>query len=158
MVSGDAITIKHRDGSTQVLTVTGATTYSLGREPATKADVVVGVDVVAQGTVDGTGFAATSVHVALARAGGVVTATTKDTITIKGRGGATTVLHVSGSTTIKVKGKNAATIGDVAVGDRVQAAGKHRSDGSLDATTVHARGPKADKHAKPEPSETVPGD
>ena len=145
-MDGDTITIKHAGGSAQVVTVTGATTYTLGRASATRADVVVGVDIVAQGTVDGTTFTALSVHVAPAQAGGEVIATTKDTVTVKDRGGATTVIHVSGSTTVKVKGKDAATIADIAVGDRVQATGRHRSDGSLDATNVHARGPKPDRH------------
>ena len=157
-VSGDSITIKQRDGSSRVITVTSSTVYTLGRDKGAKSDVVVGVDVAAAGTIDGTTFTALSIHVALAHAGGVVTAITKDTITVQKRGETDkTVIHVSGSTTIKVRGKDPAAISDIKVGDRVQATGKHRSDGSLDASAVQARGAKVDKQRdkKPEPSESA---
>ena len=147
-VSGDKITVKLRNGSTQVITVTSSTVYTLGRASGTKADVKVGVDIVAAGTLDGTAFTAMSVNVALAQAAGEVTATTSSTITLKGRGGTTTVVHVAGATTFRVKGKAAPTIGDIAVGDRVQVAGTRRDDGSMDALSVVVLGPK---HIKAEP-------
>ena len=147
-VSGDKITVKLRDGSTQVITVTTSTVYTLGRASGTKADVKVGVDIVAAGTLDGTAFTAMSVNVALAQVAGEVTATTSSTITLKARDGTTTVVHVAGTTKFRVKGKAAPTIGDIAVGDRVQTAGTRRADGSVDALSVVVLGPM---HSKAEP-------
>ncbi len=151
-VTDTTITVKKRDASTQVITVTPSTIYTLGNAAGSKSDVTVGVDITAEGMVDGSTFTALSVHVALAFATGDVTATTGSTITIKDHGGATTVIHVSSSTTFKVRGKSAATIADIAVGDRVVVAGTRRSDGGIDAVTVSGGSPKVDKGGKPKAS------
>ena len=74
-----------------------------------------------------------------------MTAKTSDTITIKGRDGKTTVLHVTDKTTYDVKGKADATLSDIAVGDRVSAEGLPRADGSVDAASVEGRAPKPAK-------------
>ena len=147
-VTDSTITIKKRDASTQVITVTSSTIYTLGKATGSKADVRVGVDISAQGTVDGSSFTALAVHVALAHATGTVTAVTDSTITIKDRKGETTVIHVSSSTTFKVRGKNGATIADIAVGDRVQVDGTRRSDDGIDAVMIVGGSPKGDKGDK----------
>ena len=151
-VTGSTITIKKHDASTQVITVTPSTIYTLGKVAGSKSDVTIGVDITAEGTVDGSTFTALSVHVALAWAMGDVTATTDSSITIKDHGGATTVIHVSSSTTFKVRGKDAATIADIAIGNRVMVAGTRRSDGGIDAVTVTGGSPKVDKGGKPKAS------
>ncbi len=154
-VSGNQITIKKRDGSTQVITVNGSTVYTLGKAAGSKADVTVGVDIAAEGELDGADFTALSVHVALANVSGEVTATTSNTITVKGRDGTETVIHVSSTTTFKVKGADPATIASIAVGDRVEADGVLRANGSLDAIGVHGVGPKGQWGGKPKPSPTT---
>jgi hypothetical protein len=154
-VTDSAITIKKRDASTQVITVTSSTIYTLGKVAGSRADVTLGVGISAEGTVDGSTFTALSVHVALAHATGTVTAVAGSTITIKDHKGATTVIHVSSSTTFKVRGKDAATIADIAVGDRVQIDGTRRSDGGIDAVTVVGGGPKGDKAKWPKASPTA---
>ncbi len=153
-VSGNQITIKKRDGSAQVVTVNGSTVYTLGKAAGSKADVTVGVDIAAEGTLVGTDFTALSVHVALANVGGEVTAKSSNTITVKGRDGTETVIHVSSTTTFKVRGADPATIADIAVGDFVGADGVLRANGSLDAVGVFGIGPKGD-WGKPKPSPTT---
>ena len=156
-VSGDEITLKKHDGSTQVVTVTGTTVYTLGPSTGSKADVKVGTFVDAEGTISGTDFTATAIHVRLANASGEVTAKTTDSITVKHRDGTTTVIHVTSSTKITVKGKTPGSLADIAVGDTVIASGTSNSDGSLDAMSVFGgsfHGGFGPKPATPQASST----
>ena len=137
-VDGDDITIKGRDGTTRVIAVTGSTVYKLGPSTGSKSDVKVGTTLAVKGTISGDTFTAISVNIKLALAGGEVTKVDGSDITIKGRDGTTTVIHVSGSTTYKVRGQKPASLSDIAVGERVNAKGTRRADGSLDATSVNA--------------------
>ena len=57
----------------------------------------------------------------------------------------------------KVRGKDAATLADIAVGDRVDAQGTTRADGSLDALNVHGRAPRANDSKKAPAASTTPG-
>ncbi len=140
-VDATSITVKQR-GATRVLVVNGSTVYKLGDAPATKSDVKVGWEIEAQGTLSGQTFTATSIDIELPRIAGEVTAKTATTITIKEADGTTATIHVTGTTTYRVKGKQTATSTDLAVGDRVDAQGTLRADGSLDATTVQTKGLK----------------
>jgi Domain of unknown function (DUF5666) len=150
-VDGNDITITQPGGSTRVITVTGSTVYKHGSAAAAKADVKVGDEIQALGTISGTSFTATSVSIDLAEAGGQVTAKTADSITVLDGDGTKTVIHVTTSTTYDVKGQ-AATLSGIAVGDSVAAEGTLRPDGSLDAVTVEAGTPKAQHPPKaPEP-------
>ena len=153
-VTGSTITVKKRDGSTRDITVTSSTVYTLGGAAGSKADVKVGVSLTAEGTVDGLTFTALSVHIALAHAGGAVTATTSTSLTIKDRSGATTVIHVSSSTTFRIRGKNTATVSDIAVGDNVKVDGTRNTDGSIDAVTVSG-GPMGNHGGWPKPTPTL---
>jgi hypothetical protein len=144
-VGADSITIQKWGGASQVIKVNSSTVYRLGPTPGSKADVKVGGEIAAQGTVAGSDFTALSVTIELPHAGGVVTAVDDSSITVKRRNGTTSVIHVSGSTTFKVKGVASATLADIAVGDRVEAAGTLRADGSLDAVAVRAGDPKGAK-------------
>ncbi len=152
-ISGDTITVKKKDGSTRDIKVTSSTAYKLGPSTGAKSDVKVGSEIAAEGTVSGDTFTATTVQIRieLAHAGGVVTGKTADTITVERPGGTTIVIHVSSSTTYKVKGDKAATLADIAVGGRVQAQGTANADGSLDALVVHGKPvkPAKDHAAKP---------
>jgi len=156
-VDATTITVKGKGGTSRVITVDGSTVYTFGSAPGTKADVKVGVRVDAQGTVSGDTFTAITVRVQPAEIGGEVTAKTSDSITIKNRDGSTTIIHVTAKTIFEYKGKDAATLRDVAVGDRVSAEGRLRGDGSLDAVSVEGRGPKAPKPPKAPAASAVPG-
>jgi hypothetical protein len=144
-VGADSITIQERGGASQVIKVNASTVYRLGPTAGSKADVKVGGEIAAQGTVAGSDFTALSITVELPHAGGVVKSKTASSITVTRPNGTTSVIHVSSSTTFKVKGAATATLADVAVGDRVEAAGTLRADGSLDAVAVRAGGPKGPK-------------
>jgi Domain of unknown function (DUF5666) len=138
-VTADGFTIKARNGTTWTVTVDGSTTYRLGAAAGSKADVTVGSAVGVAGTQgSGNSIKALTVVVQPARAVGKVTAKTADTITIDRVGGGSVTIHVNGSTTFRVRGKDAAGLSDIAVGSVVGAAGKQRADGSLDATVVQA--------------------
>ena len=146
-VDATTITVKGKGGATRVITVNGATVYKLGSAAGSKADVKVGVRVAAQGTVSGDTFTAITVRIQPAEIGGIVTGKTGDSITVKRGDGSTAVIHVTSKTTYEHKGKDAATLADVAVGDRVSAEGTLRADGSIDATSVEGQGPKVKKPA-----------
>ena len=156
-LTSSTMTLKGRGDTTRTITLTGSTVYTLGKAKGAKSDLVVGSRVVVEGTVSGTTFTALSVHIALSNAAGEVTAKTADTITVKGRGGKTTVIHISSDTTFKVRGKDAATLADIAVGDRVEAQGTRRADGSLDALNVHGRAPHVKDSTKAPAASTTPG-
>jgi Domain of unknown function (DUF5666) len=156
-VTPSTLTLKGRGDKTQTVQLNASTTYQLGRTKGDKTDVKVGSRVVVEGSVSGETFTALTVHVALSNAGGEVTAKTDDTITVKRRDGKTTVLHLSKDTTFKVRGKEAATLADIKVGDRVQASGTSRDDGSLDALNVHGRAPRDKDSTKAPTTPTTPG-
>jgi len=148
-IDGNNITVKEKGGSTRVITVTSSTVYMLGPSPGKKADVKVGTMIDAAGTVSGDTFTATAVKVTLPKVGGEVTGKTGNSITVTNRDGTTTVIHVTGSTTYKVKGKETgASLGDIADGDKVDAEGTLRADGSLDAVAVRGGPPKGKKPVK----------
>ncbi len=142
-VDANTITVK-KGGSTRVIAVTGSTVYTLGSAAGTKSDVKVGSDIEAQGTLSAGTFTATTVKIELPHITGLVTAKTGDTITVKKGDGSTATIHVSKATTYEVKGKDGASLSDVAVGDRASAEGTLRADGSLDAVSVQVKSPKGD--------------
>jgi hypothetical protein len=153
-ISGDKLTVKGKDGATLDITVTSSTTYRMGPNAASKSDVKVGSKIAAEGTTSGDTFTASTVQIALAHAGGVVSGKTADSITVEQPDGTKTVIHVSASTDYRGKGNRAASLGDIDTGDRVQAQGTANADGSLDALTIRvgpAKGPK-DHPAKPKAS------
>ena len=154
-VDGNDITVSRKGGATQVITVTGSTVYKLGPATGSKSDVKVGTIVDAQGTVSGTTFTATAVNVRLVHLNGEVTAKTSSSITVKDHDGTTKTIHVSGTTTYKVAGGTSSLSG-IKVGDRLDAEGTIRADGSLDAVAVHSGPAKGHNIPKPNPS-AAPG-
>ncbi len=78
------------------------------------------------------------VRVVLPVVGGQVTAVGSDSITVDQKGGDSATIHVSDGTTYDVNGNSSAKLSDVTVGSFVVAEGTQRSDGSLDASAVHA--------------------
>lgn len=163
-IAGDTLTIKRRNGETQVITLTGSTTYHLGRADGARADVTVGSRVEIAGDAAGSGFTALSVTVRPTTVGGEVTARTTDTLTLKRRDGTSVTVHLAPTTTFGIRGDKTATGADIKVGDRVWASGRSRADGSLDATAVvkgFGFGGHGDDHrgdgAKPAPSASSGG-
>jgi Domain of unknown function (DUF5666) len=148
-IDGNTLTVKGRGGATLKITVSAATTYRLGPNAGSKSDVTVGSRIAAEGSQGASSFAATSIQIALPELGGEVTATTASSITVKRGDGTTATIHVSSTTIFDVRGKGpAATLADIAVGDRIEATGKLRADGSMDAAAVDVgkgKGPKAPK-------------
>lgn len=140
-VDSDSMTLKLRDGSPKTVDLTGATTFKLGRADGKKADVKVGSKVVATGS-EGTGGSFTAktvrVEVRVARVGGEVTATTKDTITVKQRDGTPATIKVGTDTKFALRGDTTPALSDIVVGMRVQAYGTLGADGKLDASFVAA--------------------
>ena len=57
-------------------------------------------------------------------------------------------------TTYEKKDKDPATLADIVVGDRVEAEGLLRADGSMDAVAVEARAKKVPKAPKPKAPES----
>lgn len=139
-VDGSTVTVTDFDGATKKVVLTDATTYMLGRTSATKAAVVAGVRILAEGTLgsDGT-LTASSVVVEPARAGGTVKEKSSSSITLTQRDGSTIVVKVTSATTYAVEGVASATLADIAVGAQVMASGTSNTDGSLTATSVQAR-------------------
>ena len=156
-VDATSITVKGKAGVTRIITVNDATVYQLGKAPGSKADVKVGTHVNAQGTTSGDTFTAITVRVSLPDVAGEVTGKTGDSITIKRGDGSTTVIHVTDKTTFEVRGKDPASLADIAVGDRVGAEGVLRADGSMDASAVEAGPKKAAKAPKAPKSSAAPG-
>ena len=156
-VDATTITVKGKGDAARVITVDGSTAYKLGSAAGTKADVTVGSRIVAQGTVAGDTFTAITVTIEPAEVGGVVTGKTADSITVKKRDGSTTVIHVTDKTNYEIRGKDAAKLSDIAVGDAVGAEGRLRADGSLDAVSVDGHAPRPPKPAKSPAATAVPG-
>ncbi len=135
-VDASSITVKQADGTSRTVTLTATTTYSNCRDGATVADVTVGSRVNVLGTANADGsFTATSVSTHAASLGGMVTATTATSITVKDASGATATITVSGTTTYRAA-SGTGTIADVTVGSVVRAEGALNADGSLTATSV----------------------
>jgi len=137
-VTSDGFTVKQADGTTQAVTVTGSTTYSLGRQAADKSAVKAGAKVDVEGTKSGSTFTATTVSIAPSVLAGTVTAVGANSISITERDGTKATINVTDSTTYRVAGVNSATLSDVKTGDQVIAEGTLNSDGSIDAATVAA--------------------
>jgi hypothetical protein len=156
-LTSSTMTLKGRGDKTRTITLNGSTAYTLGKVKGAKSDLAVGSRVVVEGTVSGDTFTALTVHIALSNASGEVTAKTASSITLMRRDGKTTVIHISSDTTFKVRGKDAAKIADIAVGDRVEAQGTRRADGSLDALVVHGRAPHVKDSNKAPTAPTTPG-
>ena len=144
-IGADSLTLKTRDGSPRTISLTASTTFKLGRADGKKSDVKVGSVVVASGT-EGSGNAFTAktvrIEVRLNRIGGEVTATTKNSITVKLRDGKTATIKVVTDTKFSVRGDASPALTDIAVGMRVVALGTLNADGSLNASIVKAGKPK----------------
>ena len=138
-IDGSDLSLKTADGWTRTITVGSSTTITRGGQTIAVGDLKVG-DQIVFGETKGTNgsFTIDQIRVVLPVVGGQVTAVGSDSITVDQKGGASATIHVSASTTYDVDGNSSAKLSDVTVGSFVVAEGTQRSDGSLDASAVHA--------------------
>ncbi len=143
-VGANSVTITEQGGSSRTIQLTGSTTYQFAGRfgnngSASKADLVAGVRIDAEGTVDSAGtFTATAIRIAPSVVMGTVASKTADTIVVTTSDGKSITVKVSSSTKYLVPGVSNATLANVTVGDRIMAEGKLESDGSLTADGVAA--------------------
>jgi hypothetical protein len=141
-VSGDTITATGRGNQTITITVTGATKYTEAGAAATIADVVSGTKIAVQGT-HSTAAAetATSIEILLPTEGGVVTAVSGSTLTIKGFDGSSHAVTLGASTRYQRDGQSASE-SDISAGASIMAEGTTAADGSLHAMLVNIQTPR----------------
>ena len=138
-VDGSNLSLKTDDGWTRTIAVGSSTTITKGGQTIAVGDLKVGDQIVFGETkaTDGS-YTITQIRVVLPVVGGQVTAVGTDSITVDQKGGGRATIHVSASTTYDVNGNTSAKLSDITVGSLVVAEGAQRSDGSLDASAVHA--------------------
>jgi hypothetical protein len=138
-INGSSLSLKTDDGWTRTITVGSSTTITRGDQTIALGDLEVGDQIVFGETKASDGsYTIDRVRVVLPVVGGQVTAVGTDSITVDQKGGGSATIHVSAGTTYDVDGNAGAKLSDITVGAFVVAEGTQRSDGSLDATTVHA--------------------
>jgi len=152
-VDADSITIQGRNGLTQEITTTGSTTYRLGTESTTRAEVTAGDRIHAFGeTGANNAFTATSVIVAVPKVAGEVTAVSTGSFTIARRDGSTYTITVGGDTAYRIPDVADPGLDDIEVGDVVAVTGT-LSGSTIDAQIVAAghgfdRGPGGLGHGR----------
>jgi hypothetical protein len=138
-INGSSLSLKTDDGWTRTITVGNATTITKGGNTVTLGDLKVGDQIVFGETKASDGsYSIDQIRVVLPVIGGQVTAVGTDSITVDSKGGGSATIHVSSGTTYDVDGNASAKLSDITVGSFVVAEGAQRSDGSLDASRVHA--------------------
>jgi hypothetical protein len=138
-IDGSKLSLKTDDGWTRTISVGTSTTISKAGQPIEVGDLKVGDQIVFGETKASDGsYTITAIRVVLPVVGGQVTAVGTDSITVDQRDGTSATIHVSASTTYDVNGNTSAKLSDVTVGSFLVAEGAQRSDGSLDASAVHA--------------------
>ncbi len=138
-ISGSNLSLTTEDGWTRTVAITSTTAITKGGKTIGAGDLSVGDKIVFNQTrnTDGS-FTVTAIQVVLPSVTGSVTAKTATTITIERADGSSETIHVDGDTTYEVAGVTDADLGDVAVGMRLVAVGTLNTNGSLDASAVHA--------------------
>ena len=136
-VNGSDVSLKTDDGWTRTVTVTDTTKITKGGAAIKVGGLAAGdkVRLAQDRATDGT-YSVTAIVVVLPTVAGQVSAVDGNTVTVTQPGGTKATIHVSGDTTYQVNGAKGA-LSDVKVGSFIAAEGTQRSDGSLDATTVH---------------------
>lgn len=123
-VVGNLITITGPQGFARAILVSPSTTFTMGGQPATLADVTVGTPIFAKGTID---VNLTTLDALLVRIGstvhqlayhGVVTTITPDSVTLNRLNGTTEMFTIT-SNTAYTQGKNVLSAASLVVGDKV---------------------------------------
>jgi hypothetical protein len=142
-VSGNTITAKRPDGSTQSITVNSSTVYTIAGTAAQLSDIKSGLQIHATGTLSNGTLTATHIDAVLPHLGGKLTAISGSTLTVTDRAGTARKIVVSAGTTYQRSGA-AISLSDLQVGNQIDAAGSLNSDGSLAARVVHVILPAVD--------------
>jgi hypothetical protein len=138
-IDGANLTLKTDDGWTRTITLAGSTTITKGGKTIALGDLKVGDTIRFRETRNSDdSYAINAIEVVLPRVAGVVTAKQGETITIQIPAGGTQTIHVTTTTTYRIRGNDTATLADVTVGTLIVAEGTLRSDGSMDAAAVTA--------------------
>ena len=137
-IDGSTVSLKTDDGWTRTIALAADTKITKGGATIAATDLAAGdhVRIAETRATDGT-YTVTAITVVLPTVAGQVSAIDGDTLTITLPGGTTAKVHVGSATTYQVDGA-AGALSDVKVGGFIVAQGTQRSDGSLDATTVHS--------------------
>jgi hypothetical protein len=142
-IDSSNLSLETADGWKRTIAVGSSATITKGGQTIAVGDLKVGDHIVFGETkaTDGT-YTINQIRVVLPVVGGQVSAVGTESITVDQEGGSATI-HVDANTIYDVNGNASAKLSDVTVGSFVVAEGTQRSDGSLDASTVHAgtRGP-----------------
>lgn len=138
-INGSSLSLKTDDGWTRTITVGSSTAVTKGGQTIAVGALAVGDQVqFGQEKASDGRYTITALRVVLPAIGGEVTAVSGNTITVTGRDGTTGTIHVDGNTTYEVGGTTGKALSDIAIGSFVMAEGALRTDGSLDAATVHS--------------------
>lgn len=140
-IAGSSISLETADGWTRTITVDSGTTYTKAGATIALGDLKVGDEIGFRQTNETDGsWTIDSVAVILPQLGGEVTAVDGSSITVKQRDGTSATIKVTGTTTYNVAGATA-KLADVKVGMFLVAEGTKNTDGSLNASDVHAGTP-----------------
>jgi hypothetical protein len=136
-IAGNDLALRTDDGWARTITVTSDTTITKAGKTIAVGDLKVDDQIRFSQTrnADGT-YKIDAIVVVVPTFFGQVSAVDGSTITIKGPGGTTATVHVSGDTTYTTGPSTKAALSDVKVGSFIVAEGATRSDGSLDATAL----------------------
>jgi hypothetical protein len=157
-VGSNSITIKTKDGTTQVISITDKTTYVRNRQPASLSDFKVDDYVFAHGARDVSGqFIADRIvggdaplRGGKARSNGIFGEVVSvdaaaGTITVRERDGTTQVIYTTANT-VFTRNRQPAKIADFKVGDRVFAHGARDASGQFVADRIFGRDFKPHAH------------
>lgn len=136
-VNGTSITATDRDGASVTIHTSASTTYGRAGQTVAASAITAGEMIGAMGTRNSDGsITATHVEILLPHAGGAITAISGTTITVTPKhSGQTATIHISASTTVDRAGQTA-SVGDLKMGDEIDAMGTSTSDGSLNAERI----------------------
>jgi hypothetical protein len=137
-VDAASITVS-RGNSTSTITTDSSTVYRRDGQTIGRSDIAVGAQIVATGTTaaDGT-LAAAAIDVQPDAVFGTVTKIDGNTLTISTFGGGTATVVITAKTTIKVAGKDSATVSDITLKSMVAAFGVKDAKGVLTADSIRA--------------------
>jgi hypothetical protein len=135
-VSGNTITVKRPDGSTETITTTSSTVYTQAGEPASLSDITAGDTIRGQGTLNSNGtITATRIDIVLPSYHGLVVSVNGESIQIQDPTGTHTI-DVNSSTSY-IRADQSVSRSAVTTGERIGAAGPLASNGVLDAEVIH---------------------
>lgn len=142
-ISGNTITVKRPDGSTQTITVSGTTTYSVAGTAGQFSDIKTGAQIHAVGTMSNGTLVVSQIDVQLPHIGGKLTAIAGTTLSVTNAAG-TAKQVIVGAGTRYLRAATAIGLGDLQIGNQVDVVGDLNSNGSLAARVIRVILPAVD--------------